>query len=357
MKRMTKPAAKHSVDAGSVTDLNWRTTLSHAFSCNDELMSALHLPPDTATQVQDFPLRVPRSFVNRMQPGNPDNPLLRQVIPTAEELQDIAGYSSDPVDDLGHTIAPGVVQKYSGRALLIVTGACAIHCRYCFRRAYPYAKGSLSRKDFQAAIDVLTADTTIEEIILSGGDPLTLTNNKLQALLSALSIIPHIKRIRIHTRIPIVLPERIDQQLVDLISACPQAVIMVIHCNHAEEIDNSVALAMTRLTRGGVTLLNQSVLLHGINDSVNTLTKLSIRLFEIGVLPYYLHQLDPVAGAAHFNVEDTRAIELINAVSGQLPGYLVPRLVREIIGGSAKQSVHEMPQKGVTKHNTSTSST
>lgn len=340
VKRMTKPAAENFDHEVSPADLNWRTAMSSAFSRSDELLTMLRLAPDEAAPVQSFPLRAPRGFVDRMRPGDPNDPLLRQVLPSADESRDVDGYSTDPVEDLKSSTVPGVLQKYPGRALLIVTGACAIHCRYCFRRAYPYTSGSLTRSDFQAAINVLAADPTIEEIILSGGDPLTLSNDKLTTLLNALTRIEHIKRIRIHTRIPVVLPERIDLQLLDLITTCPLPVIVVIHCNHAGEIDNSVATAVSALARSGAILLNQSVLLRGVNDSIDALAELSERLFETGVLPYYLHQLDPVAGAAHFNVEDTRAIELIEAVANRLPGYLVPRLVREIPGESAKSPLH-----------------
>lgn len=316
--------------------------MSRAFSRADELLATLQVTPNNSIPARTFPLRVPRGFVSRMQPGNPDDPLLRQVLPIPDELCAVDGYSTDPVGDLDSAIAPGVLHKYAGRALLIVTGACAIHCRYCFRRAYPYANGSLSHHDFQAALNVLTADTSIQEVILSGGDPLTLSNDKLAVLLDALSKISHIKRIRIHTRIPVVLPERIDPQLLALISACPLPVIIVIHCNHAQEIDASVATAVSALKDNGAIMLNQSVLLRGVNDSADTLVDLSESLFRIGVLPYYLHQLDPVAGAAHFNVEDTRAIKLIDAVTDRLPGYLVPRLVREIPGESAKKSLHSL---------------
>ena len=316
--------------------------MARAFSQADDLLATLQIAPNDSIRIPTFPLRVPRDFVGRMQPGDPDDPLLRQVLPTADELCVTDGYGTDPVEDLDSMIAPGVLHKYAGRALLVVTGACAIHCRYCFRRAYPYANGSLSHHDFQAAIDVLAMDATISEVILSGGDPLTLTNDKLAILLDALTQIAHIKRIRIHTRIPVVLPERIDPQLLDLISACPLPVIIVIHCNHAREIDSCAATAVSALADNGATVLNQSVLLRGVNDSVDTLAALSERLFEIGVLPYYLHQLDPVAGAAHFNVEDTRAIELIDAVAERLPGYLVPRLVREVPGESAKKPLHGM---------------
>ena len=317
--------------------------MSRAFNRAEDLLAALHILPDDGIPTQTFPLRVPSGFAARMQPGNSDDPLLRQVLPTSAEARIVDGYSSDPVGDLDSAIAPGVLHKYAGRALLIVTGACAVHCRYCFRRAYPYASGTLSRSDFRTAIDALAADTTIHEIILSGGDPLTLTNEKLSMLIDALVGIGHIRRIRIHTRIPVVLPERIDSRLLEILSACPLPVIVVIHCNHSREIDDSVARAVSGLIDSGAALLNQSVMLSGINDSVDVLVDLSERLFEIGVLPYYLHQLDPVAGAAHFNVEDIRARELIDAVAGRLPGYLVPRLVREIPGESAKKPVHGLP--------------
>ncbi|MAF83010.1 MAG: EF-P beta-lysylation protein EpmB [Gammaproteobacteria bacterium] len=304
---MTKPATKYSDPNTPPTELNWRTTLSHAFRHSEELVTALGLTPDNSVPMETFPMRVPRGFAERMQPGHPNDPLLRQVLPSADELRTVDGYSADPVGDLDNVIPPGGLQKYRGRALLIVTGACAIHCRYCFRRAYPYASGSLSGQDFQTAMDVLTADPTIEEVVLSGGDPLTLTNDKLATLFNALTRIKHIKRIRIHTRIPIALPERIDSQLLDLISINPRSIIVVIHCNHAREIDDTVTTAVSKLNRAGAVMLNQSVLLHGVNDSIDTLVDLSERLFDIGVLPYYLHQLDPVAGAAHFNVTDNRS--------------------------------------------------
>lgn len=308
----------------------------------DELRSTLRLKSGDNEAIPSFPMRVPSGFVSRMRAGDPNDPLLRQVLPSPEESVNVEGYSEDPVGDLDAAIAPGVLQKYSGRALLVTTGACAIHCRYCFRRAYPYADKSLSRREFKAAFKAIETDSTLEEIILSGGDPLSLSNEKLAVLLETSTAISHIRRIRIHTRIPVVLPERIDPQLLDIITGCSRPVIVVIHCNHAREIDESAASAIASLIKTGATLLNQSVLLRGINDSADTLTDLSERLFETGVLPYYLHQLDPVAGAAHFNVEDHRAIELIDTIAGRLPGYLVPRLVREIPGESAKKPLHAL---------------
>lgn len=306
-----------------------------------DLLARLDLAPDTGIAAPDFPLRAPHAFVDRIRPAAPDDPLLRQILPTSAELLEVAGYTADPVGDLASAIAPGVLKKYAGRALLIVTGACAIHCRYCFRRAYPYTGGSIRQRDLTEALAALAADPTIEEIILSGGDPLMLPNEKLAPLLEALSNIEHIRRIRIHTRIPVVMPERIDAEFLELIGAGPLPVTVVIHCNHAHEIDASVETALSALRTRCAFLLNQSVLLRGVNDSVDSLSALSLRLSEVGVLPYYLHQLDAVAGAAHFGVDDRRATELIAAVAARLPGYLVPRLVREIPGAAAKTVLHQ----------------
>jgi len=322
------PAAKPSTD---------RPFIRHR-----DLLDRLGLDADAGVGAADFPLRAPHAFVDRIRPAAPDDPLLRQILPTPAEFTDVAGYTTDPVGDLASTIAPGVLKKYAGRALLIVTGACAIHCRYCFRRAYPYTSGSIRQRDLSAALTALAADPSIEEIILSGGDPLMLSNDRLAPLIGALSGIGHIRRVRIHTRIPVVMPARIDTELLALIDACPLPVTVVIHCNHAQEIDAGVAAAIRALRARSAFVLNQSVLLRGINDSVESLTALSLRLFDIGVLPYYLHQLDPVAGAAHFQIDDHRATALITAVAARLPGYLVPRLVREIPGADAKTPLHRV---------------
>lgn len=342
---MNDPAAKSSSDEQLPPDRNWRTAMSRTLQHREELLLALGLMPGHDVVARAFPLRVPRGFVDRMQPGDPDDPLLRQVLTTREESLEVDGYSSDPVGDLDSAIAPGVLKKYAGRALLIVTGACAIHCRYCFRRTYPYAHGSLTNRELANAIDLLAADPTIEEIILSGGDPLTLPNSRLDTLVDKLTQIPHVRRIRIHTRIPVVMPERIDSYLLDIVATSRRPVIFVIHCNHAREINASAASAVGALIDAGATVLNQSVLLRGVNDSADALTDLSECLFDIGVLPYYLHQLDPVIGTAHFAVEDAQAIELVDAISGRLPGYLVPRLVKEIPGRSAKTPLHGTPSK------------
>lgn len=283
-----------------------------------------------------FPLRVPRGFVARMCRGDPADPLLLQVLPQAAELDEVAGFTEDAVGDLGARTAHGVLHKYPGRALLIATGACAVHCRYCFRRHFPYAEENATLDRWRTAIEHVRADASITEVILSGGDPLSLSTRKLAELTQALRTIPHVRRLRIHTRLPVVLPERIDAELVAWLRTLPWPVAIVLHANHANEIDDAVADACARLRATGASLLNQSVLLRGVNDNAQALTDLSVRLFEAGVLPYYLHQLDQVAGAAHFAVADERARELSDILRGSLSGYLVPRLVREVTGEPGK---------------------
>ena len=283
-----------------------------------------------------FSVRVPHAFVARMRRGDPDDPLLRQVLPQAAELGEVPGFTRDAVGDIAARAARGVLHKYAGRALLVATGSCAVHCRYCFRRSFPYADGTAAANGWREALDHLRADASIEEVILSGGDPLSLSTRKLAELSDALAGIGHVRRLRIHTRIPIVLPDRVDAELLRWLQALPWPVAVVLHANHANELDASVAGACAALRGHGVQLLNQSVLLHGINDDARTLARLSERLFECGVLPYYLHQLDRVAGTAHFEVSDDRAREIAAALRTMLPGYLVPRLVREVAGESSK---------------------
>jgi EF-P beta-lysylation protein EpmB len=284
-----------------------------------------------------FALRVPRGFVARMRHGDPDDPLLLQVLPGAGELISSPGYSMDAVGDLDSRAASGVLQKYAGRALLIATGSCAINCRYCFRRHFPYAEETAAAGRWRAAIDHLASDTSISEVILSGGDPLSLSTPRLAELSDALLQIPHVRRLRIHTRLPIVLPERIDRELLDWLDALPLQKVVVVHANHANEIDDHVLAASRALRETGLTLLNQSVLLRRINDSAQALGDLSERLLAAGILPYYLHQLDHVQGTAHFEVSDRKARELIDAMRCQMPGYLVPKLVREVAGDAGKR--------------------
>lgn len=318
----------------------WQAELGRAYARLGDLLAALGLTPEacgvSADAAAAFPLRVPRGFVARMRYGDPHDPLLRQVLPVAAENVILPGYAVDPVGDMDSVRAPGLLQKYAGRALLITTGACAVHCRYCFRRAFPYAGHSATPGVIAAAIATIAADDSLHEIILSGGDPLALGNVRLAEILHALAGISHISRIRLHTRVPVVLPERVDDVLLDLLYNLGKPVVTVIHANHANEIDANVAAALQGLRRVSASLLNQSVLLRGVNDSSAALTALSEQLFSAGVLPYYLHQLDHVIGAAHFLVPDQEARAIHARMAENLPGYLVPRLVRETAGSAAK---------------------
>lgn len=286
-----------------------------------------------------FAMRVPRGFAARMRRGDAADPLLLQVLPQAAELIEAMGYSLDAVGDMDARVAGGVLHKYSGRALLIATGSCAVNCRYCFRRHFPYAEETAAADRWRQAIGYIRADASIAEVILSGGDPLSLSTPKLAEVTDALAAIAHIKRLRIHTRLPVVLPERVDAQFLAWLRALPWPIAIVLHANHANEIDDGVADACVRLRDAGATLLNQSVLLRGVNDDVDALADLSARLFDCGVVPYYLHQLDRVAGAAHFAVDDVRARDLVEQLRGRVSGYLVPRLVREIAGERAKTAL------------------
>ncbi|MBA7632866.1 L-lysine 2,3-aminomutase [subsurface metagenome] len=322
----------------------WQQELARAFTRVPDLLAELGLEksslngvaPATEMSVKQFPMRVPRGFARRMRHGDPEDPLLLQVLARPEEAEQVADFVADPVGDQASVRTAGVLQKYRGRALLIVTGACAIHCRYCFRRAFPYAENSLTASRLDEVIEEFRQDTSLDEVILSGGDPLSLSNARLEAILRRLNELPHIKRIRIHTRLPIALPERVDSDLTKVLAGVTRPLIIVLHCNHANEIDKHVSRAATTLATCSSQLLNQSVLLRRVNDSVRALTDLSESLFRIGVLPYYLHQLDPVAGAAHFQVMDEAARLLVGEVAKRLPGYLVPRLARELAGEPAK---------------------
>jgi EF-P beta-lysylation protein EpmB len=286
-----------------------------------------------------FPLRVPRAFVERMRHGDPNDPLLRQVLPLDDEDQVVPGFGLDAVGDIAARTAHGVLQKYRGRALLVATGSCAVHCRYCFRRHFDYAADTAAAGGWQEAVSRIAADPTIEEVILSGGDPLSLATPKLIELTDALAAIPHVARLRLHTRLPIVLPDRVDEALVAWMSTLRWPVTIVLHANHANEFDASVDAALARLRAAGAMLLNQAVLLRGVNDDVETLAALGIRGHAAGVLPYYLHQLDRVQGAAHFEVDDATALALHRALAARISGYLVPRLVRELPGDPGKRPV------------------
>lgn len=293
------------------------------------------LPPADA----GFPLKVPRSFVARMRKGDPADPLLVQVLPILAELDEVPGYTDDAVGDLDAVKAHGVLQKYEGRALLIAAGSCAVNCRFCFRRHFPYAEELAASHAWHEALAALAADHTLREVILSGGDPLVLSTKKLAEFTDGLRALPHIMRMRIHSRLPVVMPERIDAEFCTWLAGVPLQRVLVIHANHPNEIDAALAAACARLKAAGVTLFNQSVLLHGVNDDPDVLVRLSERLFEVGVLPYYLHQLDKVRGTAHFEVSDARAHEIMDTVRAELPGFLVPKLVREVAGDRSKRPV------------------
>lgn len=293
-----------------------------------------------------FGTLVPESYLQRMVPGDPEDPLLRQVLVDPAEQQRVEGFVADPVDDASARTANGLLHKYRGRVLLITTGACAVHCRYCFRRNYPYHAEPKQLADWQPALDYIAAHADTTEVILSGGDPLTLTDDRLTELCRAIDSIPHVQRIRFHTRLPIVLPARINDALLSGLLSLRSQPIMVVHANHGQEIQADCRAALQLLVRSGVVTLNQAVLLAGVNDSVEALAELSQRLVNIGVMPYYLHQLDRVAGAAHFETDPRLGLELVAALAEQLPGYAVPRLVKEVAGAASKTPVEKLSAAG-----------
>ncbi|MHB1565468.1 MAG: EF-P beta-lysylation protein EpmB [Acidiferrobacter sp.] len=319
---------------------SWREQLAGAITDPAVLLAAVGLGPEWLAGARQaaslFPLRVPGAYLARIRRADPDDPLLRQVLPLTAETVAVPGFVADPVGDLAAMAVPGVLQKYAGRVLLTATGACAIHCRYCFRRHFPYAEATAARHQWQAALAYIDSDLSLHEVILSGGDPLTLTDDKLAAFVAALQCRRHIRRLRIHTRLPVVVPDRVDDGLLAWLGAATVPVVVVLHINHPQEIDDAVVAACARLRAAGALLLNQAVLLAGVNDGADILVELSERCLAAGVVPYYLHLLDAVAGAAHFAVSAERGVALIDAVRERLPGYLVPRLVREIPGATAK---------------------
>lgn len=319
---------------------DWQDELSHAVKKPAQLLKMLglehRLQAIDADKLKSFPLRVTQSYINKMHYGDVSDPLLRQVFPLIDEQLEVDGFSADPVGDHLAITSPGILHKYRGRALLLTTGACAIHCRYCFRRHFPYSESNPLASQWQQSLATLQEDNSIHEVIFSGGDPLALTDSKLASMVEDLQHIPHIKRLRIHTRLPLVLPKRINKSLLSWIGNSSLRVVMVIHANHANEIDAETAEALLQLRAAGCELLNQAVLLRGVNDDAPSLIALSERLSEVQVLPYYLHLLDKVQGASHFDVDEATGIDLIAEIRRQLPGYLVPRLVREQQGEASK---------------------
>lgn len=333
----TTPLTRHHYPANT-----WQQNMAAAVTSAGELLELLGLRPqdvDLAADAAGFPLRVPRGFVARMRRGDPRDPLLLQVLPAAAEALAVAGFGADPVGDSAAQRAPGLLHKYHGRALLIATEACAVHCRYCFRREFPYAEQVDPAGRWESALAEVAADTSIRELILSGGDPWSLSTQRLDALTRRLRDIPHLERLRIHTRQPIVLPSRVDAALLHWLAGLPWQRVVVVHANHAQEIDAEVADALTAIRDSGATLLNQSVLLAGVNDSADALVALSERLLSAATLPYYIHLLDRVRGAAHFDVPEARARQLLAEAAQRLPGYLVPKLVRESAGEPAKRAI------------------
>lgn len=322
----------------------WQQALAEAVTDPQELLSLLkitdQLKSPTKEIFKQFPLRVPRGFIARMQAGNLQDPLLKQVLPISAEGDIVPGYSHDPLAELTTNPASGLLHKYQGRVLLTLTGGCAIHCRYCFRRHFPYQDNTPGRSEWQQTLAYVQADPSIKEVILSGGDPLLVTDLALLSLIDKLKLIPHLQRLRIHSRLPIVLPERITTKLIEILTQHQLQTVLVIHCNHPNEINLPVAKALAQLHQAGITLFNQAVLLKGVNDDATTLCELSEKCFAHKVIPYYLHRLDKIHGAAHFDVPLERALEIMKIMQTKLPGFLLPKFVEEVPGAEAKQLLY-----------------
>ena len=344
---MVTRSAAHCQNGGNIhreprtETAGWQQELAQAFTAVEPLLEFLGLSPGQVPgldrQPDPFRLLVPRGFAALMRSGDALDPLLRQVLPLTDERLATAGFRLDPVGDGPATCRPGLLRKYAGRALLMTHGGCAIHCRYCFRRHFPYMDLGAYGTRIGSGIDQIQTDATLREVVLSGGDPLMLGDEALDPLLARLSAIPHLHRLRLHSRLPVVLPARITDRVCTLLGGRRLPIVLVIHANHARELGDAAHAGLKALRLAGVTLLNQSVLLRAVNDSVDALADLSERLFDCGVVPYYLHQLDRVRGAAHFEVPDPIALGLMEALRERLPGYLVPRLVREVAGAPCKQ--------------------
>lgn len=344
------PSGGHTVELQQpTTELQgWRQIQRQAYRDPLTLLADLDLDrhPIAARLDADgagFPFRVPRPFVDRMRRGDANDPLLRQVLPLAAERQHRPGFVADPVGDRAALGGTGLIHKYAGRALLITTGACAVHCRYCFRREFPYASQTAGRNHWDDAVNYLKDRNDIHELILSGGDPLSLSTGKLRELTAVLTTLPALRRLRLHTRLPVVIPQRVTDDLTDWLSGLPWQRIVVLHINHAREIDSQVVAAVARLRASGAVVFNQAVLLAGINDRADDQIELSEALFAAGIIPYYLHLLDRVTGAGHFDPDRSESgfdpVALADAMRRGLPGYLVPRIVREQAGAPYKLPV------------------
>lgn len=330
----------HIVTLNTPSREDWLAQLADVITSPDELLQLLELDQNETLLAgrearRLFALRVPRAFVARMEKGNPDDPLLKQTLTLREEFIAAPGFSTDPLEEQ-NSVVPGLLHKYLNRALLLVKGGCAVNCRYCFRRHFPYAENQGNKRNWQVALDYIAAHPELDEIIFSGGDPLMAKDHELEWLIGQLEALPHIKRLRIHSRLPIVIPARITDALVSRFARSRLQILLVNHINHANEIDEAFRSGMARLRQAGVTLLNQSVLLRGVNDNARTLADLSNALFDAGVMPYYLHVLDRVQGAAHFMVEDDEARQIMRELLTLVSGYMVPKLAREIGGEPSK---------------------
>jgi len=330
-----------------ISQLPWQKELAKVYTSPEQLLLDLGHEPalfakDIAARVL-FPMRVPRAFVALMNKNDINDPLLRQVLPKAEEFEQTLGYVNDPLGEQAAMVTdvkteglaiiiPGLLHKYRSRVLLIIKPGCAVNCRYCFRRHFPYQAHSPNKQTWQQAFAYIAKHDEIKEVIFSGGDPLMASTKELQWFAEQLCKIPHIKRLRIHTRLPVVLPHRIDEEFIEWLQALPLKTVMVLHINHGNEISEALRLACAKMKQVGITLLNQSVLLTGVNDNASTLSALSEALFDVGILPYYLHLLDKTAGTAHFDMEKSQAIKIVEELRRHLPGFLVPKLVQEIAG-------------------------
>lgn len=314
---------------------SWQEQLSQSKLTTAELLARLKLeshPLATSQAEQLFELRVPPAYIDKIAINTPDDPLLLQIMPQSAEFNKVDGFSDSPLEEERFSPVKGLIHKYANRVLLMASSSCAINCRYCFRRAFPYEEHRQAKQDWQAAFAYIKAHENLDEVILSGGDPLTLNNAYLSWLLKEIDSIAHIKRIRIHTRMLLSIPERIDEALLSTIESLAKQVILVTHCNHPNELGPELKNSLTALKKAGVTLLNQSVLLKHINDSADTLKSLSLALFDLGILPYYLFLFDRINGAAHFEVNEADSLDIYQQLLTKLPGYLVPRLSQEIPG-------------------------
>lgn len=319
---------------------SWQMQLANCVTQPEELLEILGLDPSLLPAAinasKTFAMRIPRSYIARMEYSNPNDPLLKQILPLEQELREVAGFGIDPLGEKDKNPTEGVIHKYHGRLLLITSGACAVNCRFCFRRHFPYQDNQLSGRRLEEALNYIKNDDSIREVILSGGDPLAASDRRLKQLTGALADIPHVKVLRIHSRLPIVLPDRVTDDMLGWLASTRLKTVIVLHCNHANEINGNVRTAIARLKQTGATVLNQAVLLRDVNDSVDALVELSEALFDAGAMPYYLHLLDKVQGAAHFDIPRESAQDLVRGMMQRCSGYLVPKLVEEVAGETSK---------------------